>query len=66
MTFKSPTQLGCLISAARLRLGRVIFGGPKQFGALVATTQLRIELVNSEARLRLGPVIWPLDSDLDA
>ena len=57
MTFKSPTQLGALISAARFRLGCVIFGGPRQLGALVATTRLRIGLVIFVARLRLGRVI---------
>ena len=40
MTFKSATQFGALISAARFRLGRVIFGDPTHLGALVATTRL--------------------------
>ena len=51
MTFKSPIQLGAVISAARFRLGRVIFGGPTQLGALVAVTRLRIGLVTFAARL---------------
>ena len=51
MTFKSPIQLGALISVARFRLGRVIFGGPTQLGVLVAMTRLRIGLVPFAARL---------------
>ena len=49
--FQEPDTARCFDLSGPFRLGRVIFGGPTQLGALVAMTRLRMGLMTFAARL---------------